>query len=151
MRIYLIGFLAPSTVLLHKNDLLLIIHVQVNHDLLVSKEALRMELQTVLSLPRNSVTDPKSRELVGGYIYQKMGKSGLIVAMQDFKHKLPISKFVKDRGGQMVIISSLWLSKILIAWQNYKYRVYCKCTCRIKSIVAIFKFSVNELFISILL
>jgi len=35
------------------------------------------------------------REIVGGYIYEKLGRSGLIVTMQDFEHELPLTEYAK--------------------------------------------------------
>ncbi len=32
---------------------------------------------------------------MGGYIYEKLGRSGLIVAMQDFEHELPLAEYAK--------------------------------------------------------
>ena len=40
-------------------------------------------------------TDLTFREKVGSYIYEKLGRSGLIVTMEDFTHELPLKEYAK--------------------------------------------------------
>lgn len=60
------------------------------------------DLREVFSLPRNKHTHPQNRGAVGGYLYQKIGRSGLPVAMQDFDHELPIAELAMQMGENMV-------------------------------------------------
>ncbi len=51
------------------------------------------------------------REKVGSYIYEKLGRNGLIVSMQDFAHELPLKEYAKVYFGEdLVMPSSLSLS-----------------------------------------
>ncbi len=67
-----------------------------------SQQMMGIDLQNVLGRPRNAYSHPAARETVGGFIYQKMGRMGLLMAMQDFEHELPITKYVEERGEKMV-------------------------------------------------
>ena len=54
-------------------------------DLMVSKGAIRLALQNGLAMPRNGKTHPDNREAVGGYIYGRFGRLGLLTVMQTFQ------------------------------------------------------------------
>ena len=41
--------------------------------------------------------------MVGGYIYQKFGQAGLLVAMQNYEHELPITEFAKEFSGEDIV------------------------------------------------
>ncbi len=43
--------------------------------------------------------------MVGGYIYEKLGRTGLIVTMQDFAHELPLKEYAKVYYGETVVSS----------------------------------------------
>lgn len=73
-----------------------------SNELIVNKELIRLEMDEIFNLPRNEMSHPKIRETVGGFIYQKMGRNGVAVAMQDFKYKLPISELAESMGEKMV-------------------------------------------------
>ena len=73
-----------------------------SNELLVNKELIRLEMDEIFNLPRNEMSHPKVRETVGGFIYQKMGRNGVAVAMQDFRYKLPISEMAESMGEKMV-------------------------------------------------
>ena len=72
------------------------------NELIVNKELIRLEMDEIFNLPRNEMSHPKVRETVGGFIYQKMGRNGVAVAMQDFRYKLPISEMAESMGEKMV-------------------------------------------------
>ena len=63
---------------------------------------MKLNLEKVLSLPRSKHTQPKNRGAVGGFLYQKMGRSGVLVTMQDFEHKLPITELSQQMGESVV-------------------------------------------------
>ena len=43
------------------------------------------------------------REKVGSYIYEKFGRSGLIVTMEDFTHELPLKEYAKIYFGESLV------------------------------------------------
>ena len=68
----------------------------------MNKQVLELELTGVMGLPRNKHTHPEFREMVGGYLYQKFGKCGLVVGMQNYRHELPIREYAEQFGETLV-------------------------------------------------
>ena len=48
--------------------------------------------------PRNVRTDSQARDMVGSYIYEKMGRNGLVLTTHDFTHEIPIKEFARIKG-----------------------------------------------------
>jgi len=69
--------------------------------LLVNKDMMKIELRHVLSKPRNRHTHRELQDAVGGYLYKKMATmEGMILATQNFRHKMPMADFVLAQDGQ---------------------------------------------------
>ena len=47
--------------------------------------------------------------MVGSYIYEKLGRNGLIVSMQDFAHELPLKEYAKVYFGENLVSEKLKL------------------------------------------
>ena len=60
-------------------------------------------MEEIFNLPRNRNIDPKARDFVGGYIYEKMGRSGLVITIHDFAHELPIKAFAELLGTPLKV------------------------------------------------
>ena len=63
-----------------------------------NKDLLKFSLLKIFDRPRNMWKDPKSREIVGSYIYERLARSGLVVTIHDFKHEIPLGEFAKTKG-----------------------------------------------------
>ena len=50
------------------------------------------------------LVSPEARDIVGSYIYEKMGRSGLIITIQDFKHEMPLKAFAELIGSPLEVI-----------------------------------------------
>lgn len=59
---------------------------------------IKIAMEEVFSKPRNDLVDKMARETVGSYIYEKMGRSGLIITIQDFKHMMPLKAYADFIG-----------------------------------------------------
>ena len=62
-------------------------------------------MENIFNLPHNKHTHLKNHDFIGGYIYQKFVKSGLLVATQDFEHNLPVGKFAALKGSSQRVVS----------------------------------------------
>ena len=58
-------------------------------DLMVNKNVLKQTMEKVMNLPRNLGTNPAVRESIGGYLYGRMGRAGLVTYMQTFQTTRP--------------------------------------------------------------
>ena len=52
------------------------------------------------------LVSPQARDIVGSYIYDKMGRSGLIITIQDFKHEMPLKAFADLIGAPILGVSA---------------------------------------------
>ena len=52
------------------------------------------------------LVSPQARDIVGSYIYEKMGRSGLIITIQDFKHEMPLKAFADQIGAPILGVSA---------------------------------------------
>lgn len=75
--------------------------------LIPSTDLIRITMEEVFSKPRNPLVDKAARESVGSYIYEKMGRSGLIITIQDFKHMMPLKAY-SDFIGLPIQVRTLW-------------------------------------------
>ena len=80
------------------------------HPLAVSKNVVRLMLERVAALPRNSVSNAANRHAVGGYLYGKFGRMGLLTHMQPFTAIRP-----KFGGSPGVSLKTMLL--MLVTWQ----------------------------------
>ena len=55
-------------------------------------------METMFNKPRNVRVDSYARDIVGSYIYEKLGRSGLVVTIQDFTKDLPLKKYMRMKG-----------------------------------------------------
>ncbi len=76
---------------------------EVADELRVNTGAMKVEMSQVLTHPRNAYTHPTRREEVGGYLYKKLARLGLLVAMQEFRHKMAISEFAMELDGELLV------------------------------------------------
>ena len=72
-------------------------------------DIIKTMMENIFDLPHHELTHSKNREFIGGYIYQKFVRSGLLVATQDFTHQLPIGKFAKFKGSNQRVVSKYYL------------------------------------------
>lgn len=56
-------------------------------ELSVNKAVIDLHLKTPLSLPRNAQLFPENREMVGGFIFKALAKSGLMLVSEEFKYQ----------------------------------------------------------------
>ena len=49
------------------------------------------------------LVSPQARDIVGSYIYEKFGRSGLIITIQDFKHEIPLKAFADLIGAPIEV------------------------------------------------
>ena len=70
-------------------------------------------MENIFDLPHHEFTHSKNREFIGGYIYQKFVRSGLLVATQDFSHQIPIGNFAKYKGSNQRVVSKYYLHNML--------------------------------------
>ena len=56
-------------------------------ELSVNKAVIDLHLKTPLSLPRNGQLFPENREMVGGFIFKDLAKSGLMLISEEFKYQ----------------------------------------------------------------
>ena len=63
-------------------------------------------LKNYFSYFRNMLVSPQARDIVGSYIYEKMGRSGLIITIQDFKHEMPLKAFADQIGAPILGVSA---------------------------------------------
>ena len=68
-------------------------------------DIMKTMMENIFDLPHHKLTHSKNREFIGGYIYQKFVRSGLLVATQDFTHQLPIGNFAKFKGSSQRVVS----------------------------------------------
>ena len=71
-------------------------------------------MENIFNLPHNKHTHLKNHDFIGGYIYQKFVKSGLLVAYQDFEHNLPVGKFAALKGSSQQVVSIMITIKRLL-------------------------------------
>ena len=70
-----------------------------SQELLVpSIDLIRGSMETIFNKPRNVHVDSYARDIVGSYIYEKFGRSGMVVTIQDFIKDLPIKQFMQMKG-----------------------------------------------------
>lgn len=74
-------------------------------DMVVSKSVIRMLLDRLASLPRNGVSHPRNRNAIGGYLYGKFGRLGLLTHMMGFQAARP--KFGGMSGGVRLKLTTL--------------------------------------------
>ncbi len=55
----------------------------------MNPRALSLSLEKALSLPRSPESHPANREAVGSYLYGRMGRAGLLTAMQTYQSDRP--------------------------------------------------------------
>ena len=63
------------------------------------------------------LVSPQARDIVGSYIYEKMGRSGLIITIQDFKHEMPLKAFADQIGAPILGVSAYPIFMI----NNFEY------------------------------
>ena len=82
-------------------------------------------MENIFNRPHNRVTDPGGQEFIGGYIYQKFVRSGLLVATQDFVHEIPVGDLANQKGSSSHVVSIEFkiLSHILQIKGYYNYVV----------------------------
>ena len=68
-------------------------------------EIIKTIMENVLDLPHNKHTHAENNRFLGGYIYQKFVRSGLLVATQDFVHDLPVGNFAAMKGSSQTVVS----------------------------------------------
>ena len=68
-------------------------------------------MENVFSLPHNKHTHAQNNAFVGGYLYQKFVRSGLLVATQDFTHDLPVGNFASMKGSSQQVVRAVLLLK----------------------------------------
>merc|ERR1711935_994786 len=86
-------------------------------------------MENVFNHPRNMFVSPQARDIVGSYIYEKMGRSGLIITIQDFKHEMPLKAFADLIGAPLGSTPSISGSNIIGIlpgkfWNTKKDRPY---------------------------
>ena len=101
-------------------------------DLEANLNLMKLNLRTVFSQPRSKSSHPSTRERVGGFIYQKMGRTGILVGMQDFDHKIRIVNAGENLPHDFVSIS----------W-NFVLQVF---SCFLKDSFMVIYFTVQCLF-----
>ena len=69
-------------------------------------QIIRKIMENIFNLPHNKHTHPKNNVFIGGYLYQKFARSGLLVATQDFEHDLPLGKFAALKGTSQHVVST---------------------------------------------
>ena len=74
-----------------------------NQYIVPSKELLKFSLLKIFDRPRNMWQDPKSREIVGSYIYERLARAGLVVTIHDFKHEIPLQAFAETKGMEVEV------------------------------------------------
>ena len=72
-------------------------------------------LKSFLFVSRNMFVNPQVRDMVGSYIYEKMGRSGLIITIQDFKHEIPLKAFADLIGAPIEVIFILFSYNLLLS------------------------------------
>ncbi len=69
-------------------------------------DLIKLSMEEVFNRPRNRfLEDSMPRDFVGGYIYEKLGRAGLLVTIQDFKHVIPIKAY-SEFIGQPINVST---------------------------------------------
>ncbi len=74
---------------LHETESLLRRNSPVDYELEVHTGVVKMTLEEALGRPRNYQTHPRTRHAVGGYLYGRMGRMGLLTHMHTFEAKRP--------------------------------------------------------------
>lgn len=70
-----------------------------SEELLVpNTDLIRGSMETIFNKPRNALVDSYARDIVGSYIYEKFGRSGLVVTIQDYTKDLPLKKYMQMKG-----------------------------------------------------
>ena len=75
-------------------------------------------MENIFSLAHNKHTHTKNNAFVGGYLYQKFVRSGLLVATQDFTHDLPVGNFASMKGSSQHVVSTMLI--------DYFLRIFCQ-------------------------
>ena len=70
-------------------------------------------MENIFSLPHNKLTHAQNNAFVGGYLYQKFVRSGLLVATQDFTHDLPVGNFASMKGSSQHVVSTILIDYFL--------------------------------------
>jgi hypothetical protein len=61
-------------------------------------DLIQLTMEEIFNQPRNINNDIMARDMVASYIYEKMGRSGLILTVHDFKHEMPLKEYGKLKG-----------------------------------------------------
>lgn len=72
-----------------------------------SMDLMKTMMENIFNLPHHKFTHSKNHEFIGGYIYQKFVRSGLLVATQDFTHNLPVGNFAKLKDSLQHVVSKI--------------------------------------------
>lgn len=67
--------------------------------LVPSLELIKTSMEEIFNFPRNIKADSGARDVVGSYIYEKFGRSGLVITIHDFHHEIPIKAFAQLKGS----------------------------------------------------
>ena len=70
-----------------------------------SQEVIKAMMDRVFNLRRNKDSHAQNRKFVGGYIIQKLIRSGLMVASQDFDHDIPIGDLARLKKVPYHVVS----------------------------------------------
>ena len=69
-------------------------------------DIIKTMMENIFDRPHNKFTHSKNREFIGGYIYQKFIRSGLLVATQDFEHELPVGNLAMQKDPSQHVVST---------------------------------------------
>ena len=83
-----------------------ILQDQKNEFLVPNLDLIKFSMKEIFSRPRNKYQNSSERDFVGSYIYEKLGRSGLIITIQDFKHTIPIKAYAEFIGSPIEVSQS---------------------------------------------
>ena len=66
-------------------------------------------MENIFRIPHNKHTHVQNNAFVGGYLYQKFVRSGLLVATQDFVHDLPVGNFASMKGSSQHVVRIIFV------------------------------------------
>ena len=80
--------------------------------LVPNTDLIRGSMETIFNKPRNAQVDSYARDIVGSYIYEKMGRSGMVVTIQDYKKDLPLKKYMQMKGMDYNEVGAYFLNSL---------------------------------------
>ena len=97
---------SKETSFLREEDEIVSKHTQEETNILrPNLEIIKTIMENIFNLPHNKNTHAENNAFLGGYIYQKFVRSGLLVATQDFVHDLPVGNFAALKGSSQPVVS----------------------------------------------